>query len=270
MAIRVLSWNVEHFRDGSKISAVAEHIKKHDPDVFALYEVENINVLELMREHFPKHTFHITDGPESQEILVGLRVSSSYQATFVQKREFKAFNPKLRPGASLTLRKGNAYLNFLFLHTDSGTDAAAFGNRAEMFDKVWRMKSAIDKLAEQGHLIVTGDLNTMGMYFPKPTKKNLAVGADREVEVLGELASKVGMVRLVKEFDDTFCNERLTSDLDHVLASEGLKVRNLGTRSDGGKFQVQVDGWQQLSGTQRSNFIRNVSDHCALVFTVDF
>lgn len=40
MAIRVLSWNVEHFRDGSKISAVAEHIKKHDPDVFALYEVE--------------------------------------------------------------------------------------------------------------------------------------------------------------------------------------------------------------------------------------
>ena len=45
MALRVLSWNVEHFRSGGRVKAVADHINRHDPDVFALYEVENLGVL---------------------------------------------------------------------------------------------------------------------------------------------------------------------------------------------------------------------------------
>lgn len=270
MALRVLSWNVEHFRSGGKVKAVADHIKGHDPDVFALYEVENLGVLELMRDHFANYSFHLTDGPEVQEILVGYKGSSRYQATFVQKREFKAYNPSLRPGACLTLRKDSVYLNLLFLHTDSGTDAAAFGNRSEMFDKVWSMKATIDKMAETGHLVVTGDFNTMGLYFPRPAKKNLAVAAAREIEVLGTAGSKASMTLLAKEHSLTFSNGTLESDLDHVLASNGLGVKTLGTRADGVKYQVAVSGWQQLSGALRDDFLNNVSDHCALVFDLDF
>lgn len=270
MALRILSWNVEHFRNGGKVGSVAEHIQSHDPDVFALYEVENLSVLELMKDHFPDYAFHITDGPETQEILVGFRNNGMYQPTFVQKREFKAYNPNLRPGACLTLRKSNAYLNLLFLHTDSGTDAAAFGNRAEMFDKVWKMKAAIDKMAKTGHLIVTGDFNTMGLFFPRPAKRNLAIAAEREIEVLGEAGDKASMVLLTKEHVATFNNGRMESDLDHVLASSSLKVKDLGTRADGEKYQVAVSGWQQLGGAKRDRFIGDVSDHCALVFELEF
>ncbi|UCV26825.1 endonuclease/exonuclease/phosphatase family protein [Ferribacterium limneticum] len=270
MALKILSWNVEHFRGGDRTKAVAEHVLKHKPDVFALYEVENLGVLELMRSYFPKYVFHITDGPEAQEILVGFKQNASYQPTFVQKREFKAYNPSLRPGASLTLRKGNAYINLLFLHTDSGTDAPAFGNRAEMFAYVWKMKKAIDKLGEEGQFVVTGDLNTMGLTFPRPAKKNLVVAAEREIAALGEAAASANMTLLSKEHGATFNNGTLESDLDHVLVSQGLAVKAQGKRPDGSAYQVGVRGWQQLSGPARAEFIAKVSDHCALVFEVDF
>ncbi len=265
MTLRVLSWNVEHFRTGAKIEPVADLIKAARPDVFALYEVENLDVLELMRTHFPSYSFHITDGPEVQEILVGVKQSTRYQATFVQKREFKAYNPALRPGALLTLRKSDRYLNLLFLHTDSGTDAPAFGNRAEMFAKIAKVRAAIEEKAEQGHLAVAGDLNTMGLFYPTRAKKNEAVPARREIDTLA-----TAMTMLRKEFDATYSNGAIESDLDHVLVSAKLAAADLGTRADGGKFQVQVRGWQQLSGAARKSFIDSVSDHCALVFKLDF
>src|SRR5574343_106942 len=243
MALRILSWNVEHFRGGDRTKAVAEHILKQKPDVFALYEVENLAVLELMRTYFPKYVFHITDGPESQEILVGFKQNASYQPTFVQKREFKAYNPSLRPGACLTLRKGNAYINLLFLHTDSGTDAPAFGNRAEMFAYVWKMKNAMDTLGEDGHFIVTGDLNTMGLTFPSPAKKNLVVAAEREIAALGEAALSAEM----------------------VLLNKGLTVNTKVKRPDGAAFHGGGRGWQRWGGAARAECSAKVSDHCALV-----
>ncbi len=271
MALRILSWNVEHFKGGSKVEPVADLIKKANPDVFALYEVENLDVLQLMRTHFPTFSFQITDGPEVQEILVGYRNMNTYQATFTQKREFKAYNPALRPGAMLTLRRQNKYLNLLFLHTDSGTDAAAFGNRAEMFDKIWKVKEAITKMSGiDGHLIVTGDFNTMGLFFPTKSKKNEAVPADREIHVLGETAVQSKMVMLDKEFDITWNNNTLASNLDHVLVSDQLSFKKLGTRADGTPFHVAVRGWQQLSGADRKKFINDVSDHCALIMEVAF
>lgn len=128
MGFSVLSWNVEHFKGGDvRTRKVADHIKSQNPDVFGLFEIEGANVQQLMQQHFPGYDFGITDGPETMEILVGWRRGYFNQAIFTQKREFNAGNPSLRPGALLSLRKGNTYFNVLFLHTDSGTDAAAFG-----------------------------------------------------------------------------------------------------------------------------------------------
>jgi hypothetical protein len=272
MDIRVLSWNVEHFKDSSKMSDVTGLIQAENPDIFALYEVEKLDVLSLMQNSFPDFTFQITDGPESQEILVGYRALTNTQAVFTQKREFKAYNPYLRPGALLTLRTQSSYLNILFLHTDSGTDAPAFGNRAEMFGKILKVKKSIDGITgtANGNLVVTGDYNTMGLFFPKPKKANEAVPAAREIQVLNESGTEFNMSLRTKELDSTWTNGSKQSDLDHVLASNNLVFKNLGMRPDGQSYQVAVRGWHQLSGNKRKQFIEKISDHCALVFEVQF
>src|SRR5688500_17267931 len=153
MPFSFMSWNVEHFRatpDTQMRSArVAAHIRAQDPDVFGLFEVETLDVIQLMQFEFPDYTFGITDGPQSQEILIGWRNGTFEQASFTQKREFDAHNEHLRPGALLSGRMGTVYYNLLYLHTDSGPDAAAFGNRFEMCDRGWKLRIALDRKVVQ-------------------------------------------------------------------------------------------------------------------------
>ena len=79
------------------------------------------------------------------------------------------------------------------------------------------------------------------------------------------------IVALVKEFDSTWTNGKIQSNLDHVLASSGVKFKNLGVRTtDGVAYQVAVRGWHQLTGANRANFIGSVSDHCALQCEITF
>jgi endonuclease/exonuclease/phosphatase family metal-dependent hydrolase len=264
----VLSWNVEHFKGGaSRVAAVAAHIKSQNPDVFGLFEVEGADVLGLMKDHFPQYDFHITDGPQDMEIIVAHRQGKFTQIAFTQKREFQAFNPKLRPGALLTLRTQGELYNLLFLHTDSGTTAPDFGNRQEMVEKIANLKKAIDKLAQgAGRLIVMGDLNTMGLFFPTKKKADQRVSAVQEIKALDDAGGKMKMSLLAKEFHLTFNNGSLTSDLDHVLASDVLNFEQLGAA--GAPFVVSVRGWQQLSGQARKNFIDTISDHCSLLVKV--
>jgi hypothetical protein len=86
----VASWNVEHFRgDPARVSRVVGFIKGADggppevPDVFALYEVEGKDVYVPLMEAFPDHSFHLTEGKETQEILVGVH---SRLRSFVTQR----------------------------------------------------------------------------------------------------------------------------------------------------------------------------------------
>ena len=272
MPFSFMSWNVEHFRatpDTQMRSArVAAHIRAQDPDVFGLFEVETLDVIQLMQFEFPGYTFGITDGPQSQEILIGWRNGTFEQASFTQKREFDAHNEHLRPGALLSGRMGTVYYNLLYLHTDSGPDAAAFGNRFEMFDRVWKLRIALDrKVVQSGgtitaaHLIVLGDLNTMGLFYPTNTLANALVRVPREIEVLGLQAAKVGMRLLTKDQPLTYNNGRLKGDLDHVLADVPL---NIVPPMPGAAAEVVVQGWPQLAGAARKEFIANVSDHASL------
>ncbi|HET6349648.1 MAG TPA: endonuclease/exonuclease/phosphatase family protein [Candidatus Krumholzibacteria bacterium] len=268
MKFSFLSWNVEHFRGGGeRLKRVAAHVRQHDPDIFGLMEIEGADILSLMRDEFPEHDFSVTDGPEVQEILVGWRRAKFQQAIFTQKREFKAFNPSLRPGALLSVRLHNQYYNLLFLHTDSGTGAPDFGNRTEMFEKVWKLKKAVDKIgggAGEGNLIMLGDLNTMGLAYPTPAKKNQRVTATDEIHALGVNAETVGLRPLAKEFDQTWYSTHMQSELDHVLASTQLKFVEQGKRADGTPFEVMVRGWNQLDGDARTAFVSDLSDHSAL------
>jgi Endonuclease/Exonuclease/phosphatase family len=266
MKFSVLSWNVESFRgSAAQLGNVSAHIRSLNPDVFGLFEVENVNIVTLMRGHLPEHDYFLTDGPENKEILVGVRRGKFEQSVFTQKREFKAYNPTLRPGALLSVSLAGEFYNILFLHTDSGTEAPSFGNRNEMFDKIWKLKAALDKQAPNGasRFMVLGDMNTMGLQFPARKKSDTRVSEADEIKALQDLAGKNGQSLLPKEFDKTFNNGKLTSNLDHVLATNNIAFGEFGQAS-GQPFLVKVTGWQQLTGAARKKFIETISDHCSL------
>jgi hypothetical protein len=87
-AYSLASWNVEYFRNpDSRVDRVVDFlVDLGPPDVFGLYEVEGKEVYEALMTKMPSYTFHITEGPEVQEILVG--VSSKLTAFFTQRLEF--------------------------------------------------------------------------------------------------------------------------------------------------------------------------------------
>ena len=270
MKFSVLSWNIEHFKGGAtRLKKVASHIKKQKPDVFALLEIENVNVRALMEQAFAGYDFALTDGPQVQEILVGWRRAAFEQAVFSQKREFDVGNDKLRPGALLSVRLEGVWYNLLFLHTDSGTDAPAFGNRAEMFGKTWNLKSALDRnLGGDGasRLVVMGDLNTMGLMFPRPAKKFLRVDAPTEIAALAEAAKDAGMKLLTKDRDATWKGSVGESNLDHAIASASLDFTRFGAGAEAP--QVKVKGWPDLAGTAQASFLADVSDHASLYLEI--
>ena len=72
----VASWNVEHFKDdptGQRIARVVDFVKAQDPDVFGIYEVEGATVFDALVTQMPNYTFQITEGVETQEILIGVK-----------------------------------------------------------------------------------------------------------------------------------------------------------------------------------------------------
>jgi hypothetical protein len=83
-AYSLASWNVEHFRNpDSRVDRVVDFlVDLGPPDVFGLYEVEGKEVYEALVTKMPGYTFHITEGPEVQEILIG--VASKLTAFFTR------------------------------------------------------------------------------------------------------------------------------------------------------------------------------------------
>ena len=90
---------------------------------------------------FPGYSFHITEGPQVQEILVGVR--GDITAFFTQKVAFKAGVSVLRPGALLTIRKDNVNYPILFLHLKSKDDPRSFGLRDDMISKAIKFKKTL-------------------------------------------------------------------------------------------------------------------------------
>jgi hypothetical protein len=259
----ILSWNIRHLRDSpGRIDAVVKYIQKWDPDVFGLYEIEGKQVFDMMVGHFPEYSLFITEGQESQEILVACRRKFN-AITFQQKKEFDTGNPKLRPGALLSFEKGGQIYGALFLHTDSGTDAVGFGNRAEMFRHAFNLKKALDKTYGNARLVILGDLNTMGLQYPRTVKSDTKVEGENEVFNLGTEARKVKMTVLDKEEQATWMGRQGTSNLDHIVASTALQFKVL-TKA-GQNFQVQMDGWNKITDkTEREKYLKTISDHCLL------
>lgn len=262
----VASWNVEHFKDDiSRVARVVKFIKDQSPDVIALYEVEGKTVFAQLTQQLPGFQFHITEGPQTQEILVGVRGTLS--AFFTQKLEFKAGNTYLRPGALLTVTVGGAPYTLLFLHTKSENSPIGLGLRDDMFERAVEFRKTLDKAAPDGiaNYAFLGDLNTMGMKYPFQK----SIGATVELQKLDADAAKRKMRRLGKSKPATWWNgpgsSLPASDLDHVVASDHLKFKRFG-----GNAEVDVRGWASLTtDAEKKTWIADHSDHSLLFFQVE-
>ena len=260
----VLSWNVEHFRLPSKnVPGIIVHIRRFDPDILAIYEVEGKQVYEHMVSSFPGYNFHITEGPQTQEILLGVR--GIFTAFYTQRLEFKTGNDFLRPGALLSLRLDSQDYSLLFLHTRSFPEPIGFGTRDSQFAHAFSLKKTLDKVAGgtgKARFIIVGDLNVMGMEYPFDRD----IRPQIELQKMQRDAKRRKMRILTKNYEQTWTDGKRFSDLDHVLASENLSFTKWDSNAE-----VDVSGWREhlpSDATGFRDFIRKVSDHNSLYFEV--
>ena len=262
----VLSWNVEHFKGSVKkrVDDVTTQIKNINPDIFALYEVEGKEVFSSFTSIMPNYHFHITEGPQTQEILVGAK--NSFSTFFTQKLEFKSGNQYLRPGALLTVTINTQIYSLLFLHTKSGTNPLGLGIRDDMFNRACSFRKVLGGKAKdwKTNYIFLGDLNTMGMEYPY----GKSITAKTEIKKLAEIeAKKVKMRILKKDEPASWWNGSKSkippSNLDQIVASDNLKFKKYSGA------EVTVLGWPKESTTEKKDeWIKQYSDHGIIYFEI--
>lgn len=267
-AFTVASWNVEHFKNNpDRIDLIIRFLEEQNPDVFGLYEVESADVYFEVVKRMPDYHFHITEGPQVQEILVGAK--RNLTAFFTQKIEYKSGVTFLRPGALLTVHLDGQEYPILFLHTKSATKPVGLGLRDDMFERALKFKRVLDKVSAKAgkgaaNFLFLGDLNTMGMKYP--FKREII--ADIEMKKLDRGAKRMKMKRLSKNRPFTWWNgpgRRLSpSNLDHVIASHQLKFKQFNGAD------VDVRGWpEKATESEQGVWIDRYSDHALLFFQVE-
>jgi endonuclease/exonuclease/phosphatase family metal-dependent hydrolase len=271
-AFSVASWNVEHFNDDpSRVDRVVDFLNKQRPDVFGLYEVEGRTVFDSLRTRMPNYVFQITEGPETQEILVGVR--SRLSAFITQKVEFRSGTTHMRPGQLVTVTAYDNTYMLLFLHLASGTNPRGMGLRDDMLERAFEFRKVLDKAAGgpgTARYLFLGDLNTMGLEYP----------FDRDIEPALELKKwdryaarkSISMRRLAKTHELSWFNGSRSSlppsNLDNVYASGNLAFRRF-RRAGGGTAEVAVRGWvTEPTVAGKDTWIGRYSDHSLVYFEV--
>ena len=138
-AFSIASWNCEHTKNHDQRNPKRiEFLADQQPDVFAIYEVEGSDVWRELMDGMPGYSFFITEGQNTQEILVG--VAPGTTAFLTQRIEFASRDAYMRPGAFLTVEVDGEHYAMLFLHVASTQDPRGFGMRADMIDRAIAFK----------------------------------------------------------------------------------------------------------------------------------
>ena len=268
----IASWNIEHFKDDpTRIGRVVDFLSDQRPDVFGLYEVEGATIYDELVARMPGYTFQITEGSQTQEILIG--VKKTLTAFITQKTEFRSGTTHMRPGQLVAINKDGKDYALLFLHLSSGNDPRGMGLRDDMIERAFEFRTTLDKSAGgqgKARYVFLGDLNTMGLKYPF----SKSIDADLELKKADQYAAKakINMRRLAKTHDASWSNGSgssiAPSNLDHVFASMNLKFRPF-SRPDGTQAEVSVRGWTtQASTLEQDRWIDEFSDHCLLYFEI--
>ena len=269
-AFSVASWNVEHFKgDPSRTNRVISFLKQQKPDVIGIYEVEGTTVFSEVTAQFPTYTFQITEGKQTQEILVGFK--SNLSVFMTQKLAFKSGTTHMRPGLLATITVNGARYSLLFLHLASSNKPRGFGLRDDMAIRAIKFRKKLNEATGgSANYIFLGDLNTMGLDYPY----NSDIDSTIELKRWDTRASQYyDMRRLSKTQDVTWSNGSTSSipdsNLDHVFASKHLLFKQFTRPSDNSKADVEVRGWvNQPSTADKDDWIKDYSDHCLLYFEV--
>ena len=270
-AFSVASWNVEHFGKQSKkkktrpIAPIIKFLADQKADVVAIYEVESRRVFQPMVKAMPSYQFHITEGPQMQEILIGIKQGISAYVT--QRLEFKAGQATLRPGVLVSVCVAGKFYPLVFLHLKSSPNPKGFGLRDDMLRRALDFRKALDKAAGgkgKANYIFMGDLNTMGLDYPY---KEHDIPAAAEIKELERRTKYRQMRILTKTAPFTWSNGSKStyppSNLDHVVAADHLKFKKLGGA------EVAVRGWPELgTDAKKDAWIEKYSDHGLLYFEV--
>jgi hypothetical protein len=221
-------------------------------------------------EGMPGYSFFITEGVNTQEILLGVR--SELTAFVTQKVEFSSRDTYMRPGALLTVRVDGVDYTLLFLHVASLQTPRGFGLRTDMIDRALAFRATLRKAARRTpNYLFLGDLNAMGLDYvmgkEEPPSRRLsrvqASGA-QELARLRYFAGKNRMRVLSKTHDLTWRNGDLSSNLDHVVAAQHLRFTKFGDA------EVAVRGWpEQATDDEQRKWTSRFSDHALLYFEVE-
>lgn len=271
----VASWNVEHFKDdptGVRVNRVVDFVKAQSPDVFGIYEVEGATIFTALMTRMPDYTFQITEGVQTQEILIGIR--KSVTAFITQKTEFRSGTTHMRPGQLVTVSKDGENYSLLFLHLASGNDPRGMGLRDDMLERSMDFRKVLDKASGgdgKAKYLFLGDLNTMGLVYPF----NKDIAADIEIKKWDKYASKakIQMKRLVKTHDVSWTNGSGSSipasNLDHVFASTNLNFKTFPRADGSGPAEVSLRGWvNEPTPAKQDEWIAKYSDHALIYFEV--
>ncbi len=265
-AFSVASWNVEHFKnDPARVERVVAFLQQQRPDVFGLYEVEGAEIFEAVSTRLPGYSFHITEGPQVQEILIG--VAPELTGFVTQRTEFNSGVSLLRPGALLTVTVEGENYALLFLHTASGNDPRGLGLRDDMLTRAVQFRRVLDKAPGAkgcSNYMFLGDLNTMGMQYSYARDRDIDTAT--ELKKLAEEAKPAKMRLLVKDEPASWWSgdaQMRPSNLDQVVAADHLRFRKFGDAD------VTVLGWPKLPETDRQQWIDQYSDHGLLYFEVE-
>jgi endonuclease/exonuclease/phosphatase family metal-dependent hydrolase len=142
-------------------------------------------------------------------------------------------------------------------------DPYGWGLRDFMWEKVRKLKKALNKATDDSKYIVLGDLNTMGMSYSFGDKD---VTGPEEVERMKKMVkSRTYNMRLLsKSHDHTYYNGTGSTyppaNLDHVFAT-----KNINFESQNGA-EVSVEGW--TTSDDPDQWIKDYSDHAYLYFEV--
>lgn len=252
-------WNVHNLiPEQTDVSKVIQHIKRFNPDIFALFEVVGSDAWRHLFKEFPQHSFFITEGEQTQEILIG--VPRTLKIFYTQRDEFKSGRTALRPGAFVTFEIDREIYTLLFLHLKSANDPEGFGLRDDMLEHVYNLKGALDRAAGgsgKANFIVMGDLNTMGLNY----HYSHDIAAEVEIDHMRYRSNWRKMNHLNKSNPFTWSNGKdMFSDLDHVLASQQIQFQKWDSA------HIKVGGWNELpsNSPEFRTFIETVSDHCSL------
>jgi exonuclease III len=266
-AFSVVSWNCEHWKEKDPRNADRiEFLAKQKADVIALYEVEGAEVWRAVMDGLPGYSFFITEGQNTQEILVG--IGPNVTGFLTQRIEFQSRDAFMRPGAFLTVRADGTDYSMLFLHLASMPDARGFGLRTDMIERAFKFKEHLDELVKgNANFMFMGDLNVMGLDYVYGKDGNSLlhgrVSAENELAAVAYAAGKVDMRVLSKTADFTWHGDgKMRSNLDHVVAGDQIQFEQIDDKD------VEVRGWPQRPDGEQEKWVEKFSDHALLYFEV--